>query len=245
MVNIDEIKGALSWTITDAGNHLLKGFHELLPAKKAKNIIILGMQGAGKTTLWNRLGGIKEVRSNTTIKLIPPFKYKLENGRKVKVVYENEKYNVDTETAKHRRKKKNGGVDIGGQDSYTPQYDNLIIPDSFVYYIVDATKIHEYDYYRKIRSDFRKIDSVIKEKKISENQFGFKVLLSHYDEWAKLHPESGSLELFDSFFDKMNGMSPDGLVRGQLCKKDNSHLQAVNLLNDNDVERIKEAISKV
>lgn len=221
--------------IKDAGNHLLRGFHELLPAITAKNIVILGMKGAGKTTLWNRLGGIKEVRSNTRIELIPSFIFQLGNGRRVRVVYENEKYG----------EKKNGGVDIGGEGSYTAKYEDLIVPKSFVYYIADATKILEYNYYRKIRSDFRKIDSVLNNKRIKEKQFGFKVLLSHYDEWEKLHPESGHIELFDSFFDKTNGMKPDGPVRRHICEKEYGYLKAVNLLNDNNIELIKEEMSKV
>ena len=236
----------ISVTITDIGNNILVAIRRLLPAVKVNNIVILGMRGAGKTTLWHRLGGLKEVRSNTTINRIPSFTFQLKNGRRVKVVYENEKYkSEEPETGKHRGKKKNGGIDIGGEDPYTAEYETLIVPNSFIYYIADATKIHEDDYCRKMRSDFRKIDSVIRDKNIKEKQFGFKVLLSHYDEWEKLHPESEPTELYSSFFDKMNGIIPDGPVRSSLCSKNNHFLQEANLLDNNYIERIKEEISKV
>ncbi len=233
-------------TFADVGNTVMVGVRTLLPAKKAKNIVILGMKGAGKTTLWHGLGGIETVKMNTQVEEITPFIFKRENGRRVKVVREV----GESDNKKTRGKKKKieiGGFDIGGEDSYVPRYDVLIVRDSFVYYIVDATKILEYQYRRRMRSDFRKIDSVVTDdkKKIGEDHFGFKILLSHYDEWAKNQPDPNPSVLYDSFFKEMAGIKADGPVRKHLLDRDESILMAINLIEDSEIKKIKEEISKV
>ena len=228
-------------TIAYAGDKFMIGFRSLLPVVKASNIVILGMKEAGKTTLWHGLGGIETVNPNTRVQDIPSFIFHLENGRRVKVVMENK--DKGKLNRRSRVKKEKAGLDIGGEDSYVQLYDKVIVPDSFVYYIADATRILEYKYWRRMRSDFRKIDSVV--NKIGANKFGFKILLSHYDEWASNHPDSNPFELFDSFFSKVADVKPDGPVRIHLRERDESVLMAINLLENSEINKIKEEISKV
>ena len=241
----DNKRTELFSSIVDVGNRIMINFRGLLPPVKASNIIVLGMKGAGKTTLWHGLGGIETVKRDTLIVEIPSFIFQLDNGRRVRVVRE-----VKRKVPGKSHAKKTivgGGIDIGGEDSYVYKYEDLIVQDSFVYYIADATRIHDYQYWRRMRADFRKIDSVVtdKRKKIGKKHFGFKVLLSHYDEWLKTHPDSNYLELYELFYNKMKGVKPEGPIGSHFLDRDENVLMVINLLNDNEIEVIKEEISKV
>lgn len=211
------------WDILFPPTLLLKLLKILLSPKKATSIAILGMKGSGKSTLWKGLGGVKDVKINTKYERIPSFTLVRDDGSTV----------VINETR-----------DIGGEDSYVKYYSELITPNCFVYYVADATKIQEYQYYRRIRSDLRKIDDVLRKKSITPDQFGFKILLSHYDEFMMVEPECSKEELYQVFFDKLATIKSTGYVGGLVRSRNNAILQAIILTTESDISLIKNEIGK-
>ena len=203
---------------------LLKLLRLLLSPTKATSIAVLGMKASGKSTLWKGLGGLKVVKKNgTLLDRIPSFTLVRDDGSSVVI---------------------NETIDIGGEDSYVKYYDELITPNSFVYYLADATKIQEYHYYRRIRSDLRKIDSVLQKKSITPDQFGFKILLSHYDEFKHKTPDCSKEELYRFFFDKMASIKSNGYVSGLVRGRKTTIIRAVNLTRKPDISVIKNEIVK-
>ena len=138
----------------------------------------------------------------------------------------------------------NETIDIGGEDSYVKYYDELVTPNCFVYYVADANRIQDYQYYRKIRSDLRKIDSVLQKKAITPEQFGFKILLSHYDEYKQIMPDCSKEELYRTFFDKMASIKSTGYVSGLVRGRKTTIIRAVNLTKKPDITVIKNEIVK-
>lgn len=202
---------------------LLKLLRLFLTPKKATSIAVLGMKGSGKSTLWKGLGGLKAVKIDTRIDKIPSFTLVRDDGSSVVI---------------------NETIDIGGEDSYVRYYDELVTSNCFVYYVADATKIQEYQYYRKIRSDLRKIDSVLQKKAITPDQFGFKILLSHYDEYKQKMPNCSKEELYRTFFDKMASIKSNGYVSGLVRGRKTTIIRAVNLTKKPDISVIKNEIVK-
>lgn len=202
---------------------LWKLLKNLLSPTKATSIAVLGMKGSGKSTLWKGLGGVKAVKNDTRVEKIPSFTLVREDGSSVVI---------------------NETIDIGGEDSYVKYYDELVTPNCFVYYVADANRIQDYQYYRKIRSDLRKIDSVLQKKAITPEQFGFKILLSHYDEYKQIMPDCSKEELYRTFFDKMASIKSTGYVSGLVRGRKTTIIRAVNLTKKPDITVIKNEIVK-
>ena len=217
--NADDIKW---WDFLFPPSLLLKLLRILLTPKKATSIAVLGMKSAGKTTLWKGLGGVKKVEE-TKMKTIPSFTMVRDDGSTVVI---------------------NESIDIGGEPGYVKQYDQLIVPDCYIYYVADATKIQDYQYYRRIRSDLRKIDSVLQKKEITPNHIGFKILLSHYDELKKKEPGYSKEQLYAEFFDKMSSVKSTGYIGGLVRGQNKSIIRAVNLTKKPDISVIKDEIVK-
>lgn len=146
------------------------GGWSLIPSK-AKKIAILGTKGAGKSTLFFKLGGypIKPAES-TKVKEIEEFKMKKPNG--------------DTITIAATK-------DFGGEDIYVRQYQEVIEKGTFIHFLINAKD----DLYNKkgelnnrpieITSRLRKIKQVVKNKEIKKNDVGVNIIVTHLDEIAK------------------------------------------------------------
>lgn len=131
------------------------------PNKETKKIVVLGMKGAGKTTLWNSLRGIQGEAKATQIERIREFELTKNNGEVVKIC---ESY------------------DIGGGDEYVAEYyKTLIERDTFVYFVVRLDQINDKEVLRKIKARLDRITKSKKENNIPDNNFGLKFVATHLD----------------------------------------------------------------
>ena len=183
------------------------------PSKKTKKIAILGAVASGKTTLWNKLRDqvCPEHDSNNYEGPIDKFDISID-GRTVSIC---------------------ATKDIVGTDDWVQDYESVIQEGTFIYYLVDLTRLKETK--REIRSRLQKISKIIKEKKYKD--CGLKIIATHYDEYSnnigypsredaagevKLVIDAKSIKDFDIDID-------DRVI-------------AVNLLNTSDIETIKREI---
>ena len=98
-------------------------------AKDAVNIAILGGKKVGKTTLWHRLGGLENAAPDTRVKTVLEFEVERPNGKIVNIKQQ---------------------YDIGGEDDYVGEYDRLIKPNTFIFYLVDSTILDSNEYIKRI-----------------------------------------------------------------------------------------------
>lgn len=191
-------------------------------ASDAKSIVILGHKNSGKSTLWEALGGIPEAKPNTSVDKIQSFEITRSDGSVV----------VISET-----------MDIGGEDEYVPLYESLIKEGSFIYYLVDATRLEEEDLIRRVRSDLTKINNVVKNKGISKDSLGIKFLLTHYDNYKNSHPESNEHRLYYQFYKSIVTMKNKGLLADKITPEQYEKVMGVvNLMDERDINKIKDEI---
>ena len=159
---------------------------------EAKNIAILGPKRAGKSTLWLGLGGVNEYIPNTPgIEPIKSFSITRADGTTVVI---------------------SDSYDIGGEDEYVSNYGMLIDKGTFIYYLVDANKVSSPEYMTRVRSDLVRIDKTVKEKKISDDELGFKFILTNYYDYTKNNPRNSEYELYRVFLNSLKKSEGRGVI---------------------------------
>jgi len=131
------------------------------PIVSTRSIVILGMKGAGKTTLWDKLMKKTGGKLDTQVEKINSFNISV-NGRTVKI-----------ESTK----------DIGGGDDFIRQgiWDSLIKQNSFVYFLIDLNHIDK----DEINIRLKKIKAILENKDVDQKkEFGFKIIGTHYDTYG-------------------------------------------------------------
>lgn len=139
---------------------ILKKIFEPSPSVDTRNIIILGLKGCGKTTMWRRLRGEKPQKGTetpTSQNQIESFTVSGSNGRTVRI---------------------SSTRDIGGGDDFVKQYDSLIENGTMVYFLVDLCTLEEN--IRVINARVKKILIVAKEKNLEK--IGLQIVATHLDE---------------------------------------------------------------
>ena len=197
--------------------YALLGYFFLKPSKKTKKIAILGIKGAGKTTLWNGLRDESDVETVTThYQKIEEFS--LKSGKdEVKIA---------------------STKDMGGGDYYVPYYDELIEDGTFVYFLVDINTIKENK--DAIRMRLRKIFNMIKGESggAGKKDCGFKILVTHTDVFfnnnLKRMPKA---QLIEYVSDGLELATIKGLPR-DMAKR----IETGNLNSPNDIKTIKDEI---
>lgn len=183
------------------------------PSKETKKIAILGTQASGKTTLWNKLRDqvCPEHYYITPESPIDKFDISID-GRTVSIC---------------------ATKDFGGTDIWVQHYEDVIDDGTFIYYLVDLTRLKETK--REIRSRLQKISKIIKEKKYKD--CGLKIIATHYDEYSNnigypsREDAAGEVKLV---IDAKNIKDFDIDIDDRVI--------AVNLLNTSDIETIKREI---
>lgn len=130
----------------------------LLP-KNAKSIAIFGSKGAGKSTLWKQLKGEFEDKAyHPTLATETIDQFTVEcNGM--------------TKTIKK-------SADFGGDDHLVKRYEEIIEDKTFIYYLIDLTKLKEFK--KETRSRLQAISKVLEKHKIDT---GLKLVGTHYEEF--------------------------------------------------------------
>lgn len=181
------------------------------PSKETKKIAILGAIASGKTTLWNKLRDqvCPEHYSPTYEDPIDKFDISID-GRTVSIC---------------------ATKDIGGSDDWVQDYESVIQEGTFIYYLVDLTKLQ--DKRQDTRSRLQRISIFIKEN--NHKDCGLKILATHYDVYSnnKGYPSKDDAarevkQVIDA--KSIKDFDIDGRVI------------AVNLLDPNDIEIIKREI---
>lgn len=185
---------------------------------KTRHVIILGSKGAGKTTLWNIL------QNKITEKEPLPTDKEPIVGFKI---------NVGGKTVKISSTK-----DIGGGDDWVKDYDEIIKENgTFIFYLVDLLNLHERGKKEEIRARLKKISTIIKDKKL--NNCGCHILATNYERYSSngLMDKYGQPASFVKDVLKLHTM-------GDLSMKINDFITPIELMNDNDIEKIKMQITQ-
>jgi len=127
-----------------------------LPDKETRSVVILGTKGAGKTSLWNALRGIKEATTPTYQEKISQFELKFKD-KTVSIEETN---------------------DLGGSDSLLSAYEGLIKDHSFTYFLFNINRLDEKEEINSIVKQLSEIKKIIKKR----DSVGLKFVGTHCDE---------------------------------------------------------------
>lgn len=145
------------------GGFLIRGLIGLLSPSDAKRIAILGSRGSGKTTLWNQL---RNMFSDT---ITPKSTLDIESLNSFVVEYGGKKKTITSPK------------DYSGGETYVKDYNLVIEKGTFIYYLVDLNTLS--DFKKDTRARLLKIDTVIKEKSLKKEDYGFRLVATHYNEY--------------------------------------------------------------
>lgn len=134
-----------------------------LAPEDASRIAIFGSKGSGKTTLWKQLKGELENKE-----------YELTYG----------KQKIDSFSIQYKGKTKTieKSADFSGADDMVKLYHEIIEEGTFIYYLIDLTKLKEFK--RETRARLQVISKITKEKKIEKNA-GLRLIGTHYDDYRR------------------------------------------------------------
>lgn len=171
-----------------------------------KKLAILGPQGSGKTKLWCALQGKPRTMRNTGVDLIKSFL--LSQTDRVKVFIEETK-------------------DIGGGDGYVEKYGKLVSEETFVYFLLDITKIGREEYNMRPLAQLKTLLSLFP----GSGEKSVHILATHIDEYRgdRLLGE----KVVRDYLAPLEGYGYDRTKFGVTC---------VDLTNSNYIEKIKEEI---
>ncbi|MDO4189696.1 MAG: GTPase domain-containing protein [Lachnospiraceae bacterium] len=96
----------------------------LCASKQDINLVVLGAKYSGKTELWFRLRDKKRPKGTT------------DNTAKEKI----ESFTLKSKEGSIRL---NASIDIGGDNSWVRDYDNIIHNNSIIYYLLDVTQLNK------------------------------------------------------------------------------------------------------
>jgi len=187
-----------------------------------ESIVILGMKGAGKSTLWEKLGGPKS-EMNTEVDAINKFKLKLPSSEKIWV--------------EHTQ-------DIGGQTKRLKMYEGLIKPLTKVFFLVDATELEDDEYVQNICKYLATVRFVFDKNSTSEDfDNKIQIVVTHSDEYLEVHPEQSSESISQYCLERIdNDMEFDF---GRLSPKGKSDIFiSVNLLDEYYIKKLKNKINQ-
>lgn len=142
------------------GAFLIGGIIGLLSPGDAKRIAILGSRSSGKTTLWYQLRNyFEKIRPTEGIESLDSFQISYDG----------------------KTKEITSPKDYGGADELVKLYDEVIEKDTFIYYLVDLNTLN--DFKKDTRARLLKIAKVIKEKSLKKEDYGFRLVATHYKEY--------------------------------------------------------------
>ncbi|MFK8279923.1 hypothetical protein ACI76Q_06245 [Capnocytophaga canimorsus] len=204
---------------------LIGGFIGSLFEEKENKLGVLGMQQAGKTKFLSLLRGEAYVESSTGVEEYQPFTISLKGGKEVRI---------------------SQGVDIGGGDTYKPEYKKIIENSDVIFYFFDINKYFKDEvikdritYRRECNSRFEFIfDSIkdnyqkqmkdIKEGSLTSMKEKKVLIVATHTDLCGIH----SSQIKSKF---------DEIVSGKGYK---NMLQQVCFINLNDEKQVEEFINK-
>lgn len=178
------------------------------PDKKTTRIAILGLKASGKTTLWN---GLRGARFSSDYQVTAK-----DRVRSFTIKKDGKELTIEESS------------DIGGDNQWVIEYDNLIKDGTFVFYLVDATD-KESESRRSIRSRVQKIIGRMNK----ESNCGARILITHIDQCSGMQ----RAEIISSIKEWLNLESVK--IDGKTAKYE---YDAVNLTSASDIEYIKKMI---
>ncbi|MGN0223114.1 MAG: ADP-ribosylation factor-like protein [Muribaculaceae bacterium] len=198
----------LAWVAIAIGSLIIIIAISTKPDKKTTRIAILGLKASGKTTLWNGLRGTRfssdyQVTAKDRVR-----SFTIEKGGKELTIEENS--------------------DIGGDNQWVRDYDDLIKDGTFVFYLVDAT-----DKKSESRSDIRSRVQKICEHMQTMKNCGVRILITHIDKCSGMQ----RAEIISSIKEWLDLESVK--INGKTAKYE---YDAVNLTSASDIEYIKQMI---
>lgn len=153
-----------------------------------KSVVIFGTKGAGKTTLWQKLGADVFINpttwetTETTVSNINQFTLKTNKG------------NVIIKETK----------DIGGEDRYVESYKQLIENDTFIFFLVNAGEIEKN--LNLIKARLKLICDII-DNNNEKGRVGLCFILTHMDEYSMKKDCSSKLKKY---------INEDQIIKGNL-----------------------------
>lgn len=130
------------------------------------NIAIFGSKGAGKTTLWSKLQGVFEDKEyHPTLGTEDVNQFTIEYNGKRKVISKSK--------------------DFGGDDNLVKYYGEIIKENTFVYYLIDLTKLPEFK--QQTRARLKYLSEVIEQKRLKD-KVGLRLVATHYKEYLSKNP---------------------------------------------------------
>lgn len=132
------------------------------PNSETVSIAILGEKGAGKSTMWNYLRGIKGTPQVTTISDIEEFVFATKSdGTQLKI----------------KRTK-----DLGGGQGFVQGYDDVIVENGcFIFYFMPMDSMKDEAARTRIKSRKDKIYRLLEERKLKD--YGVKFVLTYADKF--------------------------------------------------------------
>lgn len=185
------------------------------PSPETRSIVITGSSGSGKTTLWQQLRN-----------KIPPRDHAYTDAEYIESFY----IKIGDRTVKIEATK-----DLGGADFYFLDYEKLIKEGTFVYFLVDLTRIE--DTKNEIRARIQKIAQIITDN--GYKHCGIKLLATFYDEYASNNNYSKSQAVAYVKQTLEVRTIKDIKINIDEC------ILAVNLLDKSDIEIIKNEIINI
>jgi len=199
----------------------------LIKPMKKNSILILGMDGAGKTVLFKRLQGIPCEKGEYTSTSDPIEKSVDINGRRVKL------------------------IDYPGmeEEQVNSKYEAHIKKNTFIYLLLDIMCVDDDSdegdtYRRKFRARMDTIVGVMQKLK----GCGLHIIATHFDEYLSAHPnaskKSAKVALYNKFefgslIDTQNKRAKEK------CEKNfvDDRITIVSLFNDEDIRKIKDELT--
>lgn len=186
------------------------------PSPETRSIVIAGSVASGKTTLWQQLRNIIPPKDHVlTDDPVPIESFDIKIGDRI----------VRIEST----------MDLGGTDYLFRDYDKLIKEGTFVYFLVDLTRIE--DKKNEIRARIQKIAQIITDN--GYKHCGIKLLATFYDEYASNNNYSKSQAVAYVKQTLEVRTIKDIKVNIDEC------ILAVNLLDKSDIEIIKNEILNI
>ncbi|MDO4764265.1 MAG: GTPase domain-containing protein [Flavobacteriaceae bacterium] len=182
--------------------------------KKKNKLGVLGMQQAGKTKFLSLLKGIRYVERSTSREEYQPFTIHLKGGKEVHI---------------------SQGVDIGGGDTYKPEYREIVKNSDVIFYFFDINKYFKNEvmkdritYRRECDNRFEFLYSSLLVNSSTEGKQKKVLLVATHTDLCGIH----SSQIKSKF---------DGIVSGKRYK---DMLQQVCFINLNDKKQVEEFINK-
>lgn len=144
------------------GSFLIGVIIGFLSPSDAKRIAIFGSRSSGKTTLWKQLKN--EFSDSITRSTLD-----IESLENFEIEYDGKKKTIISPK------------DYSGSETFVKDYDRVIEKGTFIYYLVDLNTLS--DLKKDTRARLLKIAKVIKEKSLKKEDYGFRLVATHYKEY--------------------------------------------------------------